>query len=41
MQEEKTCESAVRLFVLGNDRRRHDSSNLSGVDKSLDVIGPL
>ena len=26
---------------LGNDQRRHDSSDLSGVDKSFNVIGPL
>ena len=40
-QEEKTCESVARFFVLGNDRRRHDLSDLSGVDMSFSVTGSL
>ena len=41
MQEEKTCESVAGFFVLGNDRRRHDLSDLSAVDMSFNVIGSL
>ena len=41
MQVKKTCESVARFFVLGNDRGRHDLSDLSGVDMSFSVIGSL